>query len=223
MLVPEAAAVIIDGLPSTSVAQARLNPLSRDRISLDGPAIRNAIRVNRFARIDSQKTPIFITCERFARILSNLGFASFSPTKRDSQKKGVQFGNRSPETIRENQAIRANLRIDSRESANRFARISPSKRRSNARVTLCFSGHRKLQGNFTHPNKPPTQIETVCTNSLRKLFWLFSACLKRSGRTVCTNCPEIVRLQTVLLFGWVFFWGGSPLRENYQLLYRPEN
>ena len=36
--------------------------------------------------------------------------------KRDSQKKGVQFGN--PETIRENQAIRANLRIDPHESGH---------------------------------------------------------------------------------------------------------
>ena len=52
-------------------------------------------------------------CEQFAQIASNLRFANFRPPKRDSQKKGVQFGN--PETIRENQAIRANLQIDSRE------------------------------------------------------------------------------------------------------------
>ena len=39
----------------------------------------------------------------------------FSPPKRDSQK-GVQFG--KPETARKNQAIRANLRIDSRESGH---------------------------------------------------------------------------------------------------------
>ena len=32
------------------------------------------------------------------------------------------------------------------------------------------------QGN--PPKKPPTQIKTVCTNSLRKLFWLFAACFK---------------------------------------------
>ena len=64
-------------------------------LSLDGPAIRNAnrgdsresIRANRFA---GMKSPIlkFITCERFARIASNLRFAMFSPPKRDSQKKG---------------------------------------------------------------------------------------------------------------------------------------
>ena len=81
---------------------------------LDDPAIRNAnrgnlrepIRANRFA----EKTLFFITCERFARIASNLRFAIFSPPKRDS------FGN--PEMIRKNQAIRANLRIDSRESGH---------------------------------------------------------------------------------------------------------
>ena len=73
----------------------------------------------RFARSDSQKhkkKTHFIACERFARIASkNLRFATFSPPKRDSQK-GVQF--ESPETIRENQAIRTNLRIDSRESGH---------------------------------------------------------------------------------------------------------
>ena len=44
---------------------------------------------NQFARIDSQtkKKPIFITCERVARIASNLRVAIFSPPKRDSQKK----------------------------------------------------------------------------------------------------------------------------------------
>ena len=47
---------------------------------------------------------------------SILRFAIFTPQKRDSQKKRVQF--RNTETIRENQAIRANLRIDSRESGN---------------------------------------------------------------------------------------------------------
>ena len=75
----------------------------------------------RFARTDSResicrKTPIFITCERFAQIASKLRFSICSPPKRDSRKKGVQFGN--PETIRENQAMRANLRIDSRESGH---------------------------------------------------------------------------------------------------------
>ena len=63
-----------------------------------------------------RKTPSFIACERFARLASNLRFAIFSPVKRNSQKMGVRFGNR--ETIRENQAIRANLRIDSRESGH---------------------------------------------------------------------------------------------------------
>ena len=45
-----------------------------------------------------------------------LRFENVSTLKSDSQEKGVQFGN--PATIRENQAIRANLRIDSRESGH---------------------------------------------------------------------------------------------------------
>ena len=85
-----------------------------------------AIRVNRFAGMDSQKkNPLFITCERFARIASNPRFANFSPPKTrkcDSHKKGVQFGN--PDTIRKNQAIRANLRIDWRESGHLSVEIS---------------------------------------------------------------------------------------------------
>ena len=70
----------------------------------------------RFARIDSQKNPIFMTFERFARIASNLQIAMFETPEARFAKKGVQFGN--PETIRESQAIRANLRIDSRESGH---------------------------------------------------------------------------------------------------------
>ena len=70
-----------------------------------------AIRANRFER----KTLICLTCEQFARVTVNLRFASFSP-RSVIRKKGVQLGN--PETIRENQAIRANLRIDSRESGH---------------------------------------------------------------------------------------------------------
>ena len=40
------------------------------------------------------------------------------------------------------------------------------------------------------PKKPPTQIKIVCTNSLRKLFCLFSACFTGKEGTVCTNCSE---------------------------------
>ena len=47
----------------------------------------------RFTRIDSResirrKNPIFITCEQFARIASNLRFAILPPPKRDSQFYG---------------------------------------------------------------------------------------------------------------------------------------
>ena len=50
------------------------------------------IRANRFARIDSQKNPIFMTCERFARISSNLRFEMFSPPKARFAKKGFSSG-----------------------------------------------------------------------------------------------------------------------------------
>ena len=76
-----------------------------------------AIRANWFARIDSQESPYSITFERFARIASNMRFAFFSAPNA-IRKKGVHLGN--PEMIRANrlanQAIRANLRIDSCES-----------------------------------------------------------------------------------------------------------
>ena len=46
------------------------------------------------------------------------------------------------------------------------------------------------QGN--PPKKPPTQIKTVCTNNLRKLFLPISTYFTGKGRTICTNCSEIV-------------------------------
>ena len=76
------------------------------------------IRVNRFA-----EKPLYFHKVRAIRasVGSNLRLTIFGPTKRDSQKKGVWFG--KPETIRENQAIRANLRIDSRESGHLSCKI----------------------------------------------------------------------------------------------------
>ena len=64
----------------------------------------------RFARIDSQKNP---SESRESPQTSDSHV--FSPQSA-IRKKGVQFGN--PETIRKNQAIRANLQIDSRESGH---------------------------------------------------------------------------------------------------------
>ena len=78
-----------------------------------------AIRTNRFARIDSQKNPLFswrASDSRESPQTPAIRLLTPPPPGRDSQKKGVQFGN--SETIRENQAIRANLRIDSRESGH---------------------------------------------------------------------------------------------------------
>ena len=56
------------------------------------------------------------------------------------------------------------------------------------------------------PRKPPTQIKTVCTNSLRKLFCLFLLILKGKRGTVCTNCPEIVCANCFYLGRWFFGW-----------------
>ena len=79
----------------------------------------------RFARIDSQKNPYFhngrpIRANRLKPATRN--FEPPPPPKRDSRKRA---SNRNPETIRENQAIRANLRIDSRESGHLSHGIVP--------------------------------------------------------------------------------------------------
>ena len=78
----------------------------------------------RFARIDShesirRKTPIFIACERFARIASNLRFAVLAPRSAIRKRNGISSG-----TLIRNDSRESG---DSRESANRFARIWPSK------------------------------------------------------------------------------------------------
>ena len=72
-----------------------------------------AIRANRFA-----VKPLFSSCPSDSRQTFDSLF--FNP-RSAIRKKGVQF--RSPETIRENQAIRANLRIDSRESGHLSTRM----------------------------------------------------------------------------------------------------
>ena len=80
-----------------------------------------AIRGNRFARIDSQKTPYFHNVRAIRANRLKPAISSSWPPKRDSQEQ-VQLGN--PETIREKRAIRANLRIDSRKMGHlRLKRI----------------------------------------------------------------------------------------------------
>ena len=67
------------------------------------------------------------------------------------------------------------------------------------------------------PKKPPTQIKTVCTNSVRKLFCLFSAYFKGKRGAICINCPEIVCancLCKLFLFGWAVFGVGLPFMIN---------
>ena len=80
--------------------------------NLDGPAICNANRGDSRESIrkkcDSSESP------------ENCDSQFFVP-RSAIRKKGIQFGN--PETIRKNQAIRANLRIDSRESGHLSRRI----------------------------------------------------------------------------------------------------
>ena len=71
-----------------------------------------------------------------------------------------------------------------------------------------IKGKRSTQ-KTSHPNK----------NSLQKQFaQTLSACFlliqKRKGGTIFTKCPEIVCANCALIFGWVFFWGGSPLHEG---------
>ena len=70
----------------------RLNPPRLAALDWQFATRIGAIRGYGFAQIDSQKTPIFITFERFARIASNLRFAIFCPRKRDSQQKGFSSG-----------------------------------------------------------------------------------------------------------------------------------
>ena len=81
---------------------------------LHGLAIRNANQGDSRESI-RRKTPIFITCERFARIASNLRVAIFNPLKRDSQKRGSVRG---PSNDLRESGIHANLRIDSLESSH---------------------------------------------------------------------------------------------------------
>ena len=85
------------------------------QIYLDGPVIRDADRGDSRESIRRKKNLFSSRLRRFARIDSNLRFASLSP-RSGIRKNGVQFGN--PETIREKQATRANLRIDSRDSGH---------------------------------------------------------------------------------------------------------
>ena len=77
------------------------------------------------------------------------------------------------------------------------------------------------QGTATHPKKPPTQIKTVCTNSLRKLCCLFSACFKGKRGIVCTNCPEIVCANCDFIWVGLFFgWVSPPWTEGDQTGFR---
>ena len=78
------------------------------------------------------------------------------------------------------------------------------------KLLVFVSGNNSREGD--PPKKPPTQIKTVCTDSLRKLFCLFSAYFKGekgdSLHKLSRNC-----LRKLFLFGWVVFLGGSSLHE----------
>ena len=75
-----------------------------------------AIRANRFARLDSQKYPYFHNVRAICANHLKPATRNVLVARSATCKKGVRF--RKPETIRENQAVRANLRIDSRESGH---------------------------------------------------------------------------------------------------------
>ena len=73
------------------------------------------------------------------------------------------------------------------------------------------------------PKKPPTQIKRVCTNSLRKLFCLFSAYFKgKRGDNLyklTRNCLCKLFVQAVFIF-WVgrlpfMNWGGNRGRRTW--------
>ena len=85
----------------------------------DGGDWRESIRAN---RCDEEK--LFSERASDSRELpqtSDLQFLT-PPPRSPIRKEGVQF--RNPETIRENQAIRANLRIDLRESGHLSSEIA---------------------------------------------------------------------------------------------------
>ena len=119
-----------------------------------------AIRMNRFARIDSQKTPIFITRKWFARIASNPQFAIFSPTKRDLQRRGPvrELWNDSRESG------------NSRESANRFARICGSIRAKSGHLSIV-----RLFLDISGGLRPPCRAKEIQLSSGRSSY-RWSAC-----------------------------------------------
>ena len=95
----------------------------------DGPAIRNANQDDSRESIRREK-PIFFNVWAIRANRLKPTIRKCLVPKRDSQGGGVQLGN--PETIRENQAIRAHLRIDSRESGHqstvqlKWSRVAPA-------------------------------------------------------------------------------------------------
>ena len=107
------------------------------------------LRWPRVSRIDRRKTLYF---HRMPAIRANrLKPAIRKPPEEQFAKKRVQFGN--PETIRENQVMRANLRIDLRE-AGHLSAPSP-----------CFGW--KLPNMPTHITPPPPTTNHYVNNSLR--------------------------------------------------------
>ena len=125
----------------------------------------------------------------------------------DSRESPARIGNSSDSCESSWRTIKIGVSIanDSRESIRESPCESP--------VPLRFPNYALVSREGDPPKKPPTQIKTVCTNSLRKLFCLFSAYFLRERGTVCTHCPEIVCancLCKLFLFGWVVFWVGLP-------------
>ena len=75
-----------------------------------------AIRMNQFVNRLAEKNPRFSQRASDSRESPQTCDSQFLAPRSAIRKKVVQF--RNPEMIRENQAIRANLRIDSRESGH---------------------------------------------------------------------------------------------------------
>ena len=85
-------------------------------------------------------------------------------------------------------------------------------KRESGRFARRFAEKKHVSREGDPPQKPPTQIKTVCTNSLRKLVCLFSAFFfKGKGGQFVQTVPKLFA-QTVFI--WVGgFWGGSSLHE----------
>ena len=125
--------------------------------------------MNRFARIDSQKNPYFHNCARDSRIASNLRFAILGPQSAIRKKRGSV---RKPWNDSRESG-------DSHESANRFARIRPSKiyilgrrapGKNQKRKPAARTLHRDYPGSCPHLFLLWKSVKSKSNSNLRRMF-----------------------------------------------------